>query len=140
MHFVFIPPETFLMGSPSSEPKRNPNEIQHLVTLTKRFYMQTTEVTQNQWKQVMGSNPSHFKECGGKCPVERVSWNEVQVFIKKLNKLENTDGYRLPTEAEWEYACRSGTETPFSFGTCLKANQANFNGDAPLPGCPKERL
>ena len=77
------------------------------VTIKKPFYMQTTEVTQGQWKAVMGENPSYYKECGVYCPVEGVSWDDVKVFISKLNEL--SDGqYRLPSEAEWEYAARSG--------------------------------
>jgi formylglycine-generating enzyme required for sulfatase activity len=99
--------------------------------------MQTTEVTQGQWKAVMGDNPSYFKKCGDNCPVEKVSWDEVQDFIKKLNQKEGGNKYRLPTEAEWEYACRAGTETPFAFGQCLSTDQANYNGNFPLSGCSK---
>ena len=137
MAFVWIPAGTFLMGSPENEPQRHPNETQHLVTLTKGFYIQTTEVTQDQWKKIMGDNPSRFKECGVNCPVERVSWNEVQTFIHKLNQMDESRTYRLPTEAEWEYACRSGTNTPFSSKRCLRSEEANFNGKAPAPTCPK---
>ena len=89
---------------------------QHQVTLTKDYYIQTTPVTQGQWKAVMGNNPSEFKNCGDSCPVENVSWNDVQEFIKKLNKNEATTKYRLTTEAEWEYACRAGSEAEFCFG------------------------
>ena len=135
--FVFIPAGTFTMGSPSSEPGRADNETQHQVMISRPFYMQTTTVTQGQWKSVMGSNPSHFTECGGDCPVEQVSWNEVQDFIGKLNRQEGTDKYRLPTEAEWEYAARAGTTTPFNTGNCLSTEQANYNGNYPLTGCPK---
>jgi len=137
MKFVYIPPGTFTMGSPSNEPGRYDNERQHQVTLTKGFYMQTTEITQGQWMAVMGSNPSYFKNCGDSCPVEQVSWNDVQEFIRKLNGREGSGNYRLPTEAEWEYAARAGTDTPFSFGRCLSTDQANYNGNYPLSGCPK---
>jgi len=137
MEFVYIKPGTFMMGSPPSEPGRDDDERQHRVTLTKGYYMQTTEVTQGQWKAVMGSNPSHFKNSGDDCPVEMVSWNDVQEFIRKLNQIEGTDKYRLPTEAEWEYACRAGTETPYSFGLCLSTDQANYDGNYPLPGCSR---
>jgi formylglycine-generating enzyme required for sulfatase activity len=89
---------------------------QHLVEITKPFYFQKTEVTQGQWKKVMGDNPSEHKECGDDCPVENVSWEDTQEFIKKLNTMEGTDTYRLPSEAEWEYAARAGTTTLFSFG------------------------
>jgi len=137
MEFVYIKPGTFMMGSPSNEPKRDNDERQHRVTLTRGFYMQSTEVTQGQWKRVMGSNPSRFKNCGDNCPVEKVSWNDCQEFIRKLNRMEGGNKYRLPTEAEWEYACRAGTDTPFSFGGCLSTDQANYDGNYPMPGCSK---
>ena len=116
MEFVLIPAGSFMMGSPSSEKGRDRDEKQHRVTLTKSFYMQTTEVTQGQWKKIMGNNPSYFKNCGDDCPVEQVSWNDAQEFIRKLNRKEGADKYRLPTEAEWEYACRAGSTTRFCFG------------------------
>jgi len=115
MAFVWIEPGTFMMGSPSSESGRDSDETQHRVTLTKGFYMQTTEVTQGQWKAIMGRNPSKFSSCGDNCPVEQVSWNDVQDFIRKLNQ-RTGQTYRLPTEAEWEYACRAGSSTRFCFG------------------------
>lgn len=115
MKFVRIQPGTFIMGMP---PDKSGNNLfpEHKVTLTKDFYMQTTEVTQGQWKTIMGGNPSKFQKCGDNCPVENVSWYSVQEFIKKLNQKEGGNRYRLPTEAEWEYACRAGTNTLFSFG------------------------
>lgn len=136
MEFVRIEPGTFMMGSPSDEPERGDNESQHKVTISKPFYMQTTEVTQGQWEAVMGNNPSEFKDCGEDCPVENVSWYDAQKFIKKLNRMTG-NFYRLPTEAEWEYACRAGTTTPFYTGNCLSTNQANYYGDYPMPGCDK---
>jgi formylglycine-generating enzyme required for sulfatase activity len=116
MTFVKIPPGTFMMGSPSNEPGRDGDERHHRVTLTKGFYLGTTEVTQGQWIRIMGYNPSHFKNCGDDCPVEQVSWNDAQAFIRKLNQKEGTGKYRLPTEAEWEYACRAGSTTAFANG------------------------
>ena len=101
------------MGSPASEPGRDDDEKRHEVTLTKGFYLQTTEVTQGQWKRVLGSNPSNFKNCGDDCPVENVSWNDCREFIAELNRMEGGNKYRLPTEAEWEYACRAGSKGPF---------------------------
>jgi len=114
--FVLIPAGSFMMGSPLSESERNDDETRHRVTITRSFYMQTTEVTQGQWRAVMGENPSHFQHCGDDCPVENVSWHDAQAFITKLNAKEGTVAYRLPTEAQWEYACRAGTETALYTG------------------------
>lgn len=118
MTFVLIPAGSFLMGSAKGEKNMNKDETpQHQVTISHPFYMQTTEVTQRQWKEIIGSNPSHFLSCGDRCPVEQVSWQEVQTFIQKLNQKEKTDAYRLPTEAEWEYAARSGAAQELWSGT-----------------------
>ena len=116
MEFVYMPPGTFLRGSPPDEPGRQSDEKQQWVTLTNGFYMQTTEVTQGQWKAVMGIPPLHIIKCNDNCPVERVSWNDAQEFIHKLNKLEGAHKYRLPTEAEWEYAAKAGSKTAFASG------------------------
>ncbi len=137
MEFVLIPPGTFMMGSPSDEPGRVDNETQHQVTLSRSYYLQTTEVTQGQWKAVMGNNPSYFKNCGEDCPVEQVSWFDTQDFIRKLNQKENTSKYRLPSEAEWEYAARAGKTSPFHTGNCITTDQANYDGNYPLTGCSK---
>ncbi|HRR75140.1 MAG TPA: bifunctional serine/threonine-protein kinase/formylglycine-generating enzyme family protein [Myxococcota bacterium] len=107
LRFVHIPAGTFMMGSPKDEDGRYSYEKQHKVTLTSPFEMMVTPVTQSLWQFVMGNNPSHFK--GPDLPVERVSWNDVQDFIQKLNQMLGTNNLRLPTEAEWEYACRAGT-------------------------------
>jgi formylglycine-generating enzyme required for sulfatase activity len=116
MTFVLIPKGVFTMGSPASEQGRESDETQHEATLTKPFYLQTTEVTQGQWQAIMGANPSYFKDCGADCPVEQVSWNDCQEFIRRLNQQEGGNTYRLPTEAEWEYACRAGSTTAFANG------------------------
>ncbi|BCS95674.1 hypothetical protein DSLASN_13060 [Desulfoluna limicola] len=116
MTFVYIKPGTFKMGSKKSSDYAKPV---HTVTLTRGFYMQTTEVTQRQWKDVMRTNPSINQDCGDECPVEHVSWNDAKEFIKRLNGKEGTDTYRLPTEAEWEYACRAGSKTPYANGNSL---------------------
>jgi formylglycine-generating enzyme required for sulfatase activity len=113
MTFVKIPAGTFMMGSPDSESGRDSNEgPQHQVTISKSFEMHTTEVTQSQWEAVMGSNPSSFK--GPDLPVEMVSWDDAQEFITKLNAMGDGYRYRLPTEAEWEYAARAGTTGPYA--------------------------
>ena len=117
MEFVLIKPGKFMMGSPEDEPGRYTGERPHPVNLTGPFHMQTTEVTQAQWKALMSKNPSSHKRCGDNCPVEQVSWDDVQKFIQKLNQKETTDKYRLPTEAEWEYACRAGSKTAFPNGS-----------------------
>lgn len=116
MEFVYIKPGTFMMGNPMSGEGRHVDEKQHQVTLTEGFYIGVTEVTQIQWQKVMGNNPSYFKDCGNDCPVENVSWEDTQEFIQKLNSMEGTDKYRLPTEAQWEYAVRAGTTTRFYTG------------------------
>jgi formylglycine-generating enzyme required for sulfatase activity len=115
MEFVLIPAGEFDMGSPLDEKGMYDNEGPvHHVTIGKAIYMGRYEVTQKQWLEIMGDNPSHFK--GDDLPVEWVSWEDVQEFIRKLNEKEGTDKYRLPSEAEWEYACRAGTTTRYSFG------------------------
>jgi formylglycine-generating enzyme required for sulfatase activity len=95
-----------MMGSPNGSGNEEPV---HQVTITQPFYMGKYEVTQVQWQTVMGNNPSDFKDCGGNCPVETVSWTDAQDFISKLNEANDGFTYRLPSEAEWEYACRAGT-------------------------------
>jgi len=163
MKFVYIEPGTFIMGSPEYEPERSYDEVQHKVTLTQGFYMQTTAVTVSQWrkfakigyksqaeteggayiwtgidfekqKDIYWNHPG-FKQTDDH-PVTCISWNDAQAFIKWLSAKDKHD-YRLPTEAEWEYACRAGTQMPFAFGNCLSADQANYNSNYPLKGCPK---
>jgi formylglycine-generating enzyme required for sulfatase activity len=130
---LWVKPGSFAMGSPVSEADRYDNEVQHQVTLTKGFYLGKHEVTQAQWERVMGSNPSKFK--GADRPVEEVSWDDAVEFCKKLTEMEKKAGrvpegmaYQLPTEAQWEYACRAGTTTAFSFGESLTSRQANIRG------------
>ena len=127
LEMVLIPAGKFKMGSPANEKGRGFDETQHEVTLTKPFYMGKYEVTQEQWFEIMGVNPSRKK--GRMFPVTDVSWNDCQDFIKKLNAKTN-GGYRLPTEAEWEYACRAGTTTAYSCGDNLKKSDANIDGDS----------
>jgi formylglycine-generating enzyme required for sulfatase activity len=127
MKFVWIPPGSFVMGSPKEEKERQDNETQHKVTLTKGFCMGVYTVTQEEWRAVMRNNPSHFR--GEKnLPVDNVSWDDCQEFLEKLRE-KDKQPYRLPTEAEWEYACRAGTTTPFHFGNTPSTDQANYNGN-----------
>ncbi len=129
-----VPGGTFQMGSPTSEQGRSDAEgPPHQVTVPD-FHMSKYEITQAQWKAVMGTDPSNFK--GDDLPVENVSWNEAKEFCQKLSR-QTGKNYRLPTEAEWEYACRARTTTPFAFGSSLSSEQANFNGEYPYGNAPK---
>jgi formylglycine-generating enzyme required for sulfatase activity len=136
MTFVKIPAGTFMMGSPDSESGRYSNEgPQHQVTISKAFELQTTEVTQSQWQAVMGSNPSKFK--GPDLPVEMVSWDDAQAFITKLNAMGDGYRYRLPTEAEWEYAVRAGTTGPYAGDLDAMAWYDKNSGDTSHPVATK---
>ena len=129
LEMVLIPAGTFMMGSQESEAGRYSDETQHEVTISKPFYMGKYPVTQAQWQQVMGNNPSRFK--GDKLlPVENVSWDDAQAFCLEL-KVTTQARFGIPTEAQWEYACRAGTTTPFHFGNELNGTQANCDGTAP---------
>jgi sulfatase modifying factor 1 len=131
LDMIWVKPGTFTMGSPVSEAKQNILNRQHQVTLTKGFYLGKYEVTQAQWKQVMGDNPSHFK--GADRPVEKVTWNRAVDFCNKLTEMEKKVGrvpqgmfYQLPTESQWEYACRSGTTTKYSWGDDIDPKLTNY--------------
>ena len=111
MEFVWIPAGNFLMGSATDEEGRDDDEPQHEVQISQGYWIKKHEVTQGEWVALMGTNPSHFSNCGPRCPVEQVSWDDTQEFIRRLNSRESGSGYiyRLPTEAEWEYGARAGT-------------------------------
>jgi len=144
MRFAPIPAGKFLMGSPRTEAQRGDDEDQHEVVLTKNFLMGVHEVTQAQFKSVMGVNPSFFVpgqarvrgSDTGASPVECVTWHQAVEFARKLGELpdEKKAGrtYRLPTEAEWEYACRAGTTTALHYGDNVGSYAANFNGLSPF--------
>ncbi len=136
--FRWIEPGTFLMGSPYDEPERNENEgPQHEVTISKGFWLAETVCTQALWQAVMdGNNPSHFNDDLNQ-PVEQVSWHTVQTFLKRLQMLLPGCQVDLPSEAEWEYTCRAGTKTPFSFGANISPQQVNYRGDFPYAGGEK---
>jgi formylglycine-generating enzyme required for sulfatase activity len=139
MTLALIPAGTFRMGSPASEPERGDDEgPQHEITITRPFYLAIHPLTQRQFEAVMGSNPACFsmwKGGGPDHPVERISWFDATEFCRRLSESpgEKAAGriYRLPTEAEWEYACRAGTPTPVSTGLALSSREANFNGNYP---------
>jgi formylglycine-generating enzyme required for sulfatase activity len=125
-NFRWMEPGTFLMGSPEREIGRFNNETQHKVTLSKGFWFADTTVTQVLWEAVMGENHSRFKEENR--PVENIGWSDAQAFISKLNEMKPELRLCLPTEAQWEYACRAGTTTRYAFGDELTKEQANFEG------------
>ena len=139
LQVVRIEPGTFQMGSPANEVERGSDELQHTVEITRPYYMGVYTVTQAQYQQVMGQNPSKFK--GDELPVETVSWHEAQEFCVKVSALAGVKALGLvadlPTEAEWEYACRAGTQTVFHYGNALSSKQANFDGDSPYGGADK---
>jgi formylglycine-generating enzyme required for sulfatase activity len=132
MRFVPIKPGEFLMGSPRGEEKRSDDETPHRVKLTRGFYLSARLVTQEQWERVMGADANHSRFAGdkSKLPVDNVSWDDCQEFCAKLSQLDGRP-YRLPWEAEWEYACRAGTETAFWTGDTISTDQANYNGNSP---------
>ncbi len=137
-NLAWIPPGSFTMGSPTSERERVADETQHTVTLTREFYMGKYEVTQGEYLLLMGNNPSHFTPANGYStdlhrPVEEVSWDEAVSYCAQLTQQHQSAGripagwfYRLPTEAEWEYACRADTTTAFNFGSAIRGGMANF--------------
>jgi formylglycine-generating enzyme required for sulfatase activity len=153
MKLKLIPKGDFMMGSPKDEKDRSEDEgPQHRVWITKPFYMGVYTVTQKQYEKVMSENPSYFSASGGgkervkgldtdDFPVDSVSWHDAKKFCDKLSALpkEKKAGrvYRLPREAEWEYACRAGTTTPFHYGKSLSSEQANFDGNYPYGGADK---
>lgn len=129
IEFVRLPPGEFRMGSDSEAAHLNEGPVT-TVKISQAFYMGKHEVTQGQWEAVMGSNPSRFRACGQDCPVEQVSWHDIQEFLRNLNEVESGDGYeyRLPSEAEWEYAARAGTQSDTVLGEPIFLGKR----DAPL--------
>ena len=125
----WIPPGEFHMGSPEDEAEREEGEVLHRVLITRGYWLAETACTQQLWQAVINKNPSRFK--GEDLPVDSVSWNDVQDFCRRLNKHEPHFLARLPSEAEWEYACRASTTTPFWWGERLSTEQANYDGSRP---------
>jgi formylglycine-generating enzyme len=134
--FRWILPGTFLMGSPETEAQRLDRELQHEVTLTQGYWLADTACTQALWHALMGDNPSRFSD-DSRNPVEQVSWDEVGKFIDALNQRIPNLRAGLPSEAQWEYACRAGTTTPFSRGKNITSEQVNYNGNYPYVGGKK---
>jgi len=146
MKFARIPSGSFMMGSPTGEAGRNADEAQRRITINYEFYMGKYEVTIGEWKRLMGDLPEAMKtgldarfKKSDKQPVLRVSWNDAKEFIRKLNSQNDRFVYRLPSEAEWEYAARAGTTTPFGIGdgNNVSSSQANFAGNAPYGNASK---
>ncbi len=138
LEMVSIPAGSFKIGSPPGEKGRSEKEApQHTVNVP-AFFMGKFEVTQEQYQQVMGENPSSFSFKGAKRPVEKVSWNDAVEFCEKLSQKTGRT-YRLPSEPEWEYACRAGTTTPFHFGETITTELANYNGNYTYPSAPKRK-
>jgi len=134
LEMVYIPGGSFLMGSPEDEAERESDESpQHEVTL-QPFLMSKYPITQNQYQAIMGNNPSNFK--GGSRPVENVSWDNATEFCQNLSE-KTGKIYRLPSESQWEYACRAGTTTPFHFGETITSELLNYDGNYPYGNAPK---
>ncbi len=125
LEMMAIPGGSFVMGSPNTQAGRSNDEGPQRTVNVTSFFMGKYEVTQQQWEAVMGNNPSYFK--GAKLPVERVSWDDAVQFCQKLSQ-KTGKNYRLPSEAEWEYACRAGTTTPFYFGETITPDLVNYEG------------
>ncbi|MFQ5559340.1 MAG: formylglycine-generating enzyme family protein [Nitrospinota bacterium] len=127
----WIRPGRFMMGSPETEKGRFGNEEEHEVVLTSGYWLADTPCTQELWAAVMGENPARFK--GKSLPVETVNWTDARNFLDRINSKVSGLNLRLPSEAEWEYACRAGTATAFSFGDSISKKKANFSGQQTLP-------
>jgi len=135
MEFVQIPSGSFVMGSPPDEPFRDASETQHRVAISEPFFMQVTEVTLAQWRKIMGKEFFSRRRGTGKTPVTLVSWHDTQDFIKKLNRWVNgAYTFRLPTEAEWEYAARGGAQSPYPWGDEITCSVAMFGNNSAKGG------
>ena len=129
MEMIWCPPGTYMMGRREDSPCKDSHDVfpQIKVTLTKGFWLGKYEVTQAQWKSVMGTNPSDTESLGDDLPVNNMSWDDAAAFVKKVG-----NGARLPTDAEWEYACKAGTDTVFHWGDTCNGTEANCNGTKPF--------
>lgn len=133
MEFVLVPAGEFVMGLRDGEDDLRPAPS-HPVRVTRPFYLGRFEVTQAQWQRVMGTDPSQLNECGPSCPVESVSWEDVRAFLHRLSELNEGERFRLPTEAEWEYACRAGSDARYGEFETLSPTLANYDSRIPFEG------
>lgn len=135
MTFHQVPAGTFTMGSTPDSPGHEPDELARRVTISRSFWLQTTPVTRAQWLSLVDGDPSAFPECGESCPVDGLRLEWIQWYIEQLSAQDPEWSYRLPTEAEWEYAARAGSTSSYHTGDCLGPEQANVSGLSVLPGC-----
>jgi formylglycine-generating enzyme required for sulfatase activity len=136
MEFVLLPAGDFVAGSPSTETGHQDDEVLYPVRISRPFYIATREVTAAEWAAVMNPDHAPLDATAAGLPIVNVTWHEARQFIDRLNEGKPWR-LRLPSETEWEYACRAGTTTPYSTGERLSTDDANYNGDFPLPGQPR---
>ena len=132
MAFVLVPAGSFEMGTPADEPQREPQEVLHRVTIPRPFFLAAREMTQDEWHTVTGGWPSAHAGCGS-CPVERVTYVDIERMLTRLNAASAWKGFRLPTEAEWEYACRAGGAAAYGASATIDRAHANYDGTATAP-------
>lgn len=140
MEFAWVPPGRYRIGSPPAEPGREAQEVRHEVRLTRGYWIGRREVTQREWTTVLPGEGGEFARADPQAPVENVDWYAAQRFAKRLTERSAGERFRLPTEAEWEIACRAGSETAYATGAWLTSEQANYDGRYPLPGQPPGRF
>jgi formylglycine-generating enzyme required for sulfatase activity len=135
MEFALVPAGNFVAGSPSTELGHQDDEVLYPVRMANAFYVATREVTAGEWATVMQPGTAPLDAAAARLPMVNITWHDARLFLDRLNQGAPWR-LRLPSEVEWEYACRAGTTTPYSTGSVLSTRDANYNGDFPLPGQP----